>query len=115
MRPIYWHLKGTAPNTRSVRFIYVSYFHGVLDTQGTSASANNALRALCEGVRQCAEAGVLDDAIRLAESVTTTVFQVLGLFKFSRRMLASTVLVSALVSLSRMHAWHTTRTVWTED
>ncbi|EIE26081.1 hypothetical protein COCSUDRAFT_46483 [Coccomyxa subellipsoidea C-169] len=41
----------------------------------TPPSANNALRALCESVRQCTEAGILDDAVRLAESVNLTVFQ----------------------------------------
>lgn len=44
--------------------------------QATTASANNALRALCESVRQHCEAGNLEDTIGLAQSVSATVFQV---------------------------------------
>ncbi|BDA44366.1 hypothetical protein COCOBI_05-5500 [Coccomyxa sp. Obi] len=45
----------------------------------TTASTNNALRALCESVRQHCEAGNLEDTIGLAQSVSATVFQDLRL------------------------------------
>lgn len=101
--PFSRHSKRTAPDRRT-RFLVCISHHCDLDAQGTSASANNALRALCERVRQCTEAGVLDDAMRLAESVILTVFQVLGpliLLAYA----CQHGIVSALVSLFWMHSW----------
>ncbi|CAL8470326.1 g9868 [Coccomyxa elongata] len=62
----------------------------LIDDEGTSlrpdgsavastASTNNALRALCESVRQHCEAGNLEDTVGLAQSVSATVFQDLRL------------------------------------
>lgn len=100
--PFSRHSKRTAPDRRT-RFLVCISHHCDLDAQGTSASANNALRALCERVRQCTEAGVLDDAMRLAESVILTVFQVLGpliLLAYA----CQHGIVYALVSLFWMHS-----------
>ncbi len=44
--------------------------------QASTASTNNALRALCESVRQHCEADNLEDTVGLAQSVSATVFQV---------------------------------------
>ena len=46
-------------------------------------SVNNALRGDCEGVRQLVEAGDIDAAIRLANSVSPAVLQVLVLHVMS--------------------------------